>query len=184
MKLPIHLDVASDSVWTTYKAERDACKTVHALVKFVRRWREIFPFRIDQVVINKDVLAVVKSEKPGPKDLIAANIVVPSAIFWAMTNAQKMTVPINTAFIQANGGMEAFQELSDDRADLGIEHPAGRYEIMPSHHPDIGYMIWDYYDNGVAAHCDTQEKAEKIAKLLSAESNIVWGGKDWVERTL
>lgn len=108
MKLPIHLNIESNTVWTTYKAERDACQTVADLQAFVERWHAIYPFKVSQIVINEDVLQVVKSEIPGDQDLIAANIVIPQSVFLAMRLAEEYQVTLNTAFIQANGGLEKF----------------------------------------------------------------------------
>lgn len=110
MKLPIHLDIEANTVWTTYKQELQAVTDVATLKTFVERWKDIYPFKIDQIVIDDEVLKAVKEEKLGRQDMVAANIALPLAIFHAMQHATEYNVPLNTAFIQGNGGLGAFQE--------------------------------------------------------------------------
>lgn len=110
MKLPIHLDIESDTIWTVYKKELEACQDVDSLKTFVERWKNIYPFKVDQIVINQDVMNVVKSGNPDDQDLIATNIILPQAIFRAMLSAKKYDVPLNTAFIQGQGGLGKFSE--------------------------------------------------------------------------
>lgn len=87
-----------------------AKKNVKSLKKFAERWKELYPFKVDQVVINKDVLRVVLTEKPERQDMVATNLILPKSIFDAMLKAKEFNVPLNTAFVQANGGIGAFED--------------------------------------------------------------------------
>ena len=49
MKLPIHLDIESDSVWTTYKSELNKVQTSDELKVFVERWKEIYSCEIKDI---------------------------------------------------------------------------------------------------------------------------------------
>jgi hypothetical protein len=57
-----------------------------------------------------------------------------------------------------------------------------RYQSMPSHHPNILFMVWDYYDNTSVAFCETEEKADRVATALNATTTIRWSEaeKRWV----
>lgn len=54
-----------------------------------------------------------------------------------------------------------------------------RFDAGSSHHPDIKFMVWDYYENNVAAYCDDEEMCERISRLLNQDSHIFWNGKAW-----
>jgi hypothetical protein len=54
------------------------------------------------------MLEVIRTDKVGNLDLIATNILLPQSIFTAMRIANEYKVPLNTAFIQSNGGLGNF----------------------------------------------------------------------------
>ncbi len=117
MKLPIHLDIQEDTIWTTYREEKNSITNVEDLKKFVERWKVLFPVEIKPEELNEKILEAVKTEKfdsvdvtKTPDGVIAINIILPPIIVKAMLAANKYVVPLNCAFIQMNGGLEAFEE--------------------------------------------------------------------------
>ena len=58
-----------------------------------------------------------------------------------------------------------------------------RYEAMPSHHPEMDFMIWDYYENQAMAYSYSKDFADQIAIALNAGNRITWDGRGWVDGT-
>ncbi len=63
MKLPIHLNIESDSIWTEYKSERNRVENVDQLKTFVKRWSGLFTNVVQEQALTDEVLAKVKTEK-------------------------------------------------------------------------------------------------------------------------
>ena len=103
MKLPIYLNVEGDSIWTEYKAELAKVQTPVELNEFVNSWRDIYSIEIKEV--TQETLDCIKTEKI---DDTIAELICPVKIFKAMLLAKEYIVPLNCAFIQANGGLGEF----------------------------------------------------------------------------
>lgn len=99
MKLPINLDIEEDTIWTEYKKQLLAIRTVDELISFVDSWREVYSIEI--LKPNQQILDDIKAEKSSD---IVAELIIPIKILKAMMCAKEFVVPLNCAFIQQNGG--------------------------------------------------------------------------------
>jgi hypothetical protein len=62
VKLPISLHIESDSIWTTYRAERDKIEDVQGLKAFVKRWENLLNKAVQEELLNDEILARIKKE--------------------------------------------------------------------------------------------------------------------------
>ena len=108
MKFPITLDIEKDTIWTSYKEQLTNVNDLESFKLFLEQWKEIYEFDVADIVASDNLLKKVKAEQVD-NDLITLNIVLPQSIYKAMEIAKEYVVPLNTAFIQANGGLEKFQ---------------------------------------------------------------------------
>ena len=58
-----------------------------------------------------------------------------------------------------------------------------RFQAMKSHHPDILFMVWDYYENTAIAYCLSMEAADKVAAALESTNTIKWLLGHWLDTT-
>jgi len=156
MKLPIHLDIEEDTIWTTYNSELKKVETAQALKLFVLRWGNLFSDAIKENWLTEETLANIKAEMDplhltfssltrindqtiremaylkweeagcplndgieywleAERELISytnmvCELILPCKIAYAMLVAKQYVVPLNCAFIQANGGLGEFEE--------------------------------------------------------------------------
>lgn len=111
MKLPIYLHIEEDTIWTTYKAELTNIQSADELKAFVSRWENLFT-NVKEESLTEDILAKVKADKvdgPGNEANLIAELIIPVKLVKAMLVAEKYIVPLNTAFIQMNGGLGEFE---------------------------------------------------------------------------
>lgn len=147
MKLPIHLDIEEDTIWTEYRQEVQKISSVEELKTHAKRWGGLLtPGAICDKWFTDETLADIKSaewklddqkirdaayyrwEQAGrPNDngvhfwleaeqeLVAYTnmvyeLIAPRKIVSAMMLAKEYVVPLNCAFIQANGGLGEFED--------------------------------------------------------------------------
>jgi hypothetical protein len=112
MKLPIYLHIEEDTIWITYKSELAKLQNASELKTFVKRWENLFT-NVKEDSLTEDILAKVKADKvdgPGHEANLIAELIIPVKVVKAMLVAEKYIVPLNTAFIQMNGGLGEFED--------------------------------------------------------------------------
>ena len=107
MKIPITLEPETNSIWTTYADERKVLQNLNELKGFVTRWQNLIP-KVVPDTLTEDDFKNVKTETPTA---ISAEIILPYKTLQAMFIAKDFGVPLNCAFIQANGGMGEFENV-------------------------------------------------------------------------
>jgi len=116
MKLPIELEIEEDTIWTEYKAELSKVENVQELKAFVGRWQELLKEIKEEDLTEENLSLVKQASDPANCSFkitkTAAELTLPVKIMQAMLAAQKYIVPLNCAFIQLNGGLNAFYDDS------------------------------------------------------------------------
>ena len=66
---------------------------------------------------------------------------------------------------------------------MTVNNERDRYHSMPSHHPDIRFMVWDFYGNTAIAYSYEREQADQVARALSDQSTVWWDEdrKTWMD---
>jgi len=109
MKLPIHLSIEGDTIWTTYKSELEKLQNADELKVFAKRWENLLN-NVKEEDLTEEVLNSVKTEiLLGTNQTLTAELLLPVKVMNAMLMAQRFVVPLNCAFIQMNGGLGEFE---------------------------------------------------------------------------